>query len=67
MEKRIRRPNFEKALELLGKNLRIQAAEKSTEVAMARQGAVNVDKTIGLLWFFVKMYCRNGVYIRVGE
>jgi len=58
---------LEKALELAeARNLRIQAAEKSTEVAMARQGAGwNVDKTTVYYGFDKNDIAENGVYNRV--
>jgi cobalt-zinc-cadmium resistance protein CzcA len=58
---------LEGALELAeARNLKIQAAEKSTEVAMARQGASwNVDKTTVYYGFDKNDIAENGVYNRV--
>jgi cobalt-zinc-cadmium resistance protein CzcA len=58
---------LETALELAeARNLRIQAAEKSTEVAIARQGAGwNVDKTTVYYGFDKNDIAENGVYNRV--
>jgi cobalt-zinc-cadmium resistance protein CzcA len=58
---------LETALELAeARNLRIQAAEKSTEVATARQGAGwNVDKTTVYYGFDKNDIAENGVYNRV--
>lgn len=48
------------------RNLRIQAAEKSTEVAIARQGAgYNVDKTTLYYGYDKNDIAENGIYNRV--
>ena len=58
---------LEGALELAeGRNLKIQAAEKSTEVAMARQGASwNVDKTTVYYGYDKNDIAENRIYNRV--
>ncbi|MFT4860773.1 MAG: cobalt-zinc-cadmium resistance protein CzcA [Algoriphagus sp.] len=58
---------LESALELAeSRNLRIKAVDKSTEVAMARQGSGwNVDKTIVYYGFDKNDIAENGVYNRV--
>jgi len=58
---------LETALELAeARNLRIQAVEKSTEVAMARQGSGwNVDKTTVYYGIDKNDIAENGVYNRV--
>jgi cobalt-zinc-cadmium resistance protein CzcA len=58
---------LESALELAeSRNLRIKAVDKSTEVAMARQGSGwNVDKTTVYYGFDKNDIAENGVYNRV--